>query len=399
MNATAWSAHARFRDRLAVLADAEEPLRAVAEAGERRGWWTPGVGWERSFGRFEPSDQPYATLVFEATGDRQHICRVEVFASRPAEDVGVQSLSPSQTLGWLRVNRFPFDPGLPTLARVVAAAPTTVVRYRPSRRCTMRVGTGADTRFVKVFGDGRGARIHAEGLRLWAAAQNGKLGFSVAPPDRFDRSTRSVWQSAVDGLPVAPRVFGLEGPALARRLGAAAASVPSSGLRPVQILGPSEQLRRSLRVGEEITRRMPHVAGEVRSLLERLRRVHARTEGRRLSPIHGAPHVHQWLEGKDGLGLVDFDRFALGEPELDVATFLAEMDFERGTAVGAVKTAFLGGYEEVAGPLDGDVLRAYRSHKRLAKALRSARALRADGDVRAERHLMLAVDCLEGERR
>jgi hypothetical protein len=75
------------------------------------------------------------------------------------------------------------------------------------------------------------------------------------------------------------------------------------------------------------------------------------------------------------------------------------MDFERGTAVEAVKTAFLVGYEEVAGPMDGDVLSAYRSHKRLAKALRSARALRADGDARAERHLVLACDGVGNGRR
>lgn len=256
------SAHARFRDRLTVLSEAREPLRAVAEAGERRGWWDDGLAWERTFGRFDPGEQPYATMVFETSSERQHISRVEAFAARPDEAGGSQSLTRSRTLGWLRVSRFPFDPGLPTLRDVASQDAAAVVRYQPSRRCTLRVATTAGTRFVKVFPDGRAARIHADGLRLWDAARRGRLGFAVALPDRCEPSTRSVWQSPVAGQ----------------------------------------------------------------------------------------------------------------------------------------KEAFVEGYEEVAGRLDGVVLRAYRSHKRLAKALRTARALRPDGDARAQRHLASAVDCLEERR-
>ncbi len=44
--------------------------------------------------------------------------------------------------------------------------------------------------------------------------------------------------------------------------------------------------------------------------------------------------------------------------------------------------------------LEPSLLAAYRAHKRLAKALRTARALRPDGDERAERHLARAAECL-----
>ena len=40
-------------------------------------------------------------------------------------------------------------------------------------------------------------------------------------------------------------------------------------------------------------------------------------------PVHGAPHQHQWLADGQRLGLIDFDRFALGDPELDLAVTLA----------------------------------------------------------------------------
>ena len=59
-------------------------------------------------------------------------------------------------------------------------------------------------------------------------------------------------------------------------------------------------------------------------------------------PIHGAPHPPQWLVDGDALGLIDFDRLALGDPEADVAAFMeaaaAEDDGE------PVAAAFARGY-------------------------------------------------------
>ena len=78
---------------------------------------------------------------------------------------------------------------------------------------------------------------------------------------------------------------------------------------------------------------------------------------------------------------------------------MAELDFEDRTVVPVeeLNRAFLGGYQDAAGGLDPSLLRAYRAHKRLAKALRTARALRPDGDDRAERHLARAAECVGTE--
>ncbi len=71
--------------------------------------------------------------------------------------------------GSVRALRFSQDPGLPTLAAVLAVNPTArVLRYRPHHRCTMRVGD----RFAKVFRDGRGTRLYDEGLALWQATNS-----------------------------------------------------------------------------------------------------------------------------------------------------------------------------------------------------------------------------------
>jgi len=87
---------------------------------------------------------------------------------------------------------------------------------------------------------------------------------------------------------------------------------------------------------------------------------------------------------------------ARGDPELDAAVFLAELDFEDDLQlpVDELEDAYIAGAEAIGLSLDHQLLLAYRGHKRLAKALRSARAVRPDGDQRAEAHLRRALECV-----
>ena len=64
-------------------------------------------------------------------------------------------------------------------------------------------------------------------------------------------------------------------------------------------------------------------------------------------PVHGAPDMHQWLiDDHLQLGLVDFDGFALGEIELDIATLLVELDYEDELTApfASIKDAVVDGY-------------------------------------------------------
>jgi aminoglycoside phosphotransferase (APT) family kinase protein len=205
-----------------------------------------------------------------------------------------------------------------------------------------------------------------------------------------------MWQHQVPGTPLVDRLLGPGGPELAGRIGRAAASITRSGLQPGAVFGAAAQLDRSRRAAADLGSRVPRLAPVASCLLSRLTAAHAAAGALPHRPIHGAPHPNQWLEDGPTLGLVDFDRLSTGDPELDVATFLGELDFEetRVAPVDELEQAFLAGYEAIAGTLDRALLAAYRSHKRLAKSLRSARALRPDGDERAERHLEQAMECI-----
>jgi aminoglycoside phosphotransferase (APT) family kinase protein len=88
------------------------------------------------------------------------------------------------------------------------------------------------------------------------------------------------------------------------------------------------------------------------------------------------------------LGLVDFDRFAWGEPEFDLASFLVEREaMAKGRPGEAFQDAVVDGFREVAGRLDQDRLALYLAHRRLARVARSAAGLRPDDGERAVRAL------------
>ena len=107
--------------------------------------------------------------------------------------------------------------------------------------------------------------------------------------------------------------------------------------------------------------------------------------------------MHQWLIDEDRLGLVDFDRFALGEPEFDLSTFVAELDTEKALTrpVEAIESAMIEGYGARGIEIDVARARLYRAHKRLSKVMRTAWSVRADAAQRAERHLRSAESLLQ----
>jgi len=332
---------------------------------------------------------PYATLVVEADGAPQTIVRVEAFEARPAA-TPPETVVPCADVGWLRLARLPWDPVLATLGAVLTDE-TVVVRYRPLRRCTVRRDVGGAARFGKVFADGRGRSVHRTAAALRRA---GELGFAVPGPDRYDAATRTVWQRELDGAPLKACLLGPDGEDWAERVGRAAATLGRAELRPPVDYDGTAQLARSARLGVDLGRRIPALAPEVDRLLARLRGLHEDSRPAPPRPVHGALHVAQWLVSGSRLGLLDFDCFALGDRELDAGTFVADLDAQNPerVPVDRLREAFLDGYAAVSGPLDPRLLDAYRTHKRLAKALKAARDVRPDGDRRAARRLRAALE-------
>ena len=174
------------------------------------------------------------------------------------------------------------------------------------------------------------------------------------------------------------------GPSLALEMGRANGSLAVSSLSLPSRFGADDQIARTRRYARRLGRLVPTLDDRVRNLIERLVARHRSRPNARTVPLHGSPHAHQWLHQGDGLSLVDFDRAARGHPEIDVATFMTEMDYEdERWPRDAISAAYRRGYESVAGPLDDLLLATYCAHKHVSKALKAARSLRPDGVARA----------------
>jgi hypothetical protein len=379
------SVHVRYAMRLAALGADEVVVPAATRAAERLGLGDCDQALERDYARFHPHREPFATLVLrDASGP---VLRVEAFGSRRAGTA--MEATPA---GWLWVSAFASDPALPSLPRLLATpGRQAVVRYRPYRRCTVRFDGG----YAKAFADRRGRRLVHEGGRLWAAAERGELAFAVPRPEWYDPTDRTLWQSRVRGRPVGSVRLDSEA---ARRMGYCLASLATADLKPQTVLTAKAAVGRSARLASCLVRSVPGTKPDVRELLARLRRAHAASApARRLAPVHGNPHPGQWLDGAAGLGLVDFDGLALGEPELDVAAVLTALECEdpERVPIQELCEAFLGGYRERGPALSAALLAIHRAHRRLAKAARVAASLRPDGDARAARHVNRALRELE----
>src|SRR3954471_18096062 len=278
------SAHQRYRRRLEALAG--DPF----DLGTRRS------------GRFFPDQEPFAVLTFERAGRMR---RVDVFSDRHEVSDAADEF-----------------PGL----RRALAAGAQIVRYHPSRRCTVRLGE----RFGKVAPEA--AAIFAAHAEVWRHRH--ELGFAVPEPLALDADT--VWLSRVAGAPPAG--------AHAERMGAALGTLHRSSVQATRAHVPRE-------AAAELIRRVPALRREVEALLEPI------VPGPP-KPLHGAPHPPQWLLDGDRLGLIDFDGLALGDPEADVAAFMeaaaAEDDGE------AAAAAFEAGH----GALDERRLAGYRRRRK-----------------------------------
>lgn len=313
--------------------------------------------WTRVYGRQSPAA---LLLVYEPE-------------SEPRNAVAVSISAGGKTV--LR-SHWSEDAALPALAGLVSRHPDVMpVRYRPGKRCTLRKGH----LFLKCVADDRGATINRDAHILYQSAQLGYFSFGVARPAGWLPSARIIVQHRVPGTPIIEQLWSCDGAALARRLGEANASLAAAPIVPPQRFTYADQMRRSAKYAKRLAQHLPQSEPISNALLSKLASI---TPGHADRPTHGAPHAHQWLDGPDGLMLVDFDRFGLGDPELEVATFVAETDFESSCYSGVAGEAFRTGFE-ARWPLNAKLFKAYRVHKHIAKALRTATALRLDASERA----------------
>ena len=374
--------HDGRRAALEVVSDVSAVVGLLAEAGAL----DPSLGWRRHFGRFHGDAEPWASIVLESsTAPMVHL---QISDDRPAATTSGQVVDVPSLAAYVTLETFPHDPAYPSLGAVLDALDDVrIIRYRPGSRCTLSASLGGVPRFVKVTTNAW--RIQRDAEALWRAFTGGAIATAVAEPLAFDAATFTVQQGVVAGSPIVAEVLGTDGPVWSHRLGLALGELSSAPLTSDVVIDGADQIARTGRAVARAIQRVPALEAGLGRVMEHLQRRHDALVDRPLLPVHGSPHLHQWLADGDQLGLVDFDRFGVGDPELDIATYLAELDFEKGLTapISDHERTIVSGFEQACRPLDPERMDLYRLHKRVAKVSRTTFALRADGDRRAAAHL------------
>jgi hypothetical protein len=373
------AAHPPTRAALATLADREWVNELLDAWCERRGE-PPGGPWFREYARYHPGQDPWAVCLYQGADGR--LVRIEAVGSSAQAQI-----IPSRT-GPLRIAEFPDDASLPGLAEVMAMLENPrVIRYRPGQRCTLRGRASGSERFVHLIPGGE--RVYADALKLWSAQREGRLSFVVAEPYGWHEATRSLWQGVVPGHSLTTELHGPDGERFAHRLGAGLGELAASRLEPVLSSPASEHLVHALHSMERAELALPALAARLAQVRTQLERRHAGLGARSPVPVHGAPNLHHWLLHGVKLGLVSFDRFALGDPEFDIATVISELETEPAPArpLAALEAALIAGFESKGVALDAKRLELFRVHKRLLNLVRAAWASRPDAAERTARQL------------
>lgn len=313
--------------------------------------------------KYEPGE--YCTVLYQL-GERMVIGTI---TWGEADDEVPQTPDVIEPLG-MRVYLFEHDPALPGLdvardprsltnalneglpecqsgeARVLRSR-ATVLRYRPGRRCTLRVDawqrdtrTGALNRrmlFGKLYHTLEKAEPAYREMQLLADSAPVRDGRVIlARPAAFLTDLLLVLQEPVSGTPLDLLIGRMEGAAIAGdprgwdgivQAAPALAAIHTAGLVAGRERPIAAELKRFAKRATRIVEVDPELGGRVGQLTAALR---ANSEmlpawGAELSLTHGDCKPNQFLISPVGVAILDFDHCGMADPASDVGTFLATL--------------------------------------------------------------------------
>jgi len=344
-----------------------------------------GGDWQRTFARHSRAGK--SVFVFENRGDCSDI---RVLRNDISSSTGQNVRVPH--FGDMICHSCSADPAFVGLNTITDKYVTfDVLRYRPGKRITIAaIDECLGPIIIKYVASGIDD-IYKQLCELHIASD--MLTFKVSKPLYTLPGDKIFVQERIRGRQITSDFSDLN-PDRVRDIAAALKSLHRSNVRFPTTFSAENQRNRSARYAQLIGEQMPDLSVAVDALSRRLRQTEASLDQRpqTLVPIHGSPHSHQWLLDGDNLGLVDFDRAALGHMEVDVATFLAEFDYEPPIVGAAVNGYFLREFLEC----DWTKLSFYRAHKHLAKAFKASKHPDQDiAQAKTARNLARAMRLLD----
>jgi len=297
--------------------------------------------------KYDPGKR--AWILYELDG--RHVVGALEFASGEGFGSGVQAVGPLD----LELHPFPQDPALPTLptvlnggeiARVAVARVlkgrrvlqwrAEVLRYRPMRRCTLRVelslsgvgGSPPESRvlYAKVYHDASKATATYEDMQMLATSPELRAsGVTVARPVAWLPELATVLAEPVAGTTLEEHLAGECHHLAVERAAQALAGLHSSGhrtrrVRPIghHLERMAKRAHRAERVDESMGRAFAKIAAAATEWLGDIEDVPA-------TITHGDFKPSQVLIDRENAALLDFDHCGMADAASDVGNFAASL--------------------------------------------------------------------------
>jgi aminoglycoside phosphotransferase (APT) family kinase protein len=313
--------------------------------------------------KYEPGD--YCTVLYQL-GERMVIGTI----SWGATDEDLPSAQHMIASLGMQIYLFEHDPALPGLevardplalthalndalpecqsgaARVLCCR-TTILRYRPGRRCTLRIDAwlrdiASGVRSQRTF-FGKLYHTHAKAapayreLQLLAESAPARAGRVIlARPAAFLPELLMILQEPVGGTPLDLLIGYVTGAAAdgdprgaagIAQAGAALAAVHTAGLTAGRERVIATEVKRFGKRAARIAAVDPALGAQLGELATALAVGLAQLPGwgAEISVIHGDCKPNQFLIGPAGVAILDFDHCGMADPANDVGTFLATL--------------------------------------------------------------------------
>jgi hypothetical protein len=281
----------------------------------------------------------------EPAGDAQglpavmHLAGLDMIVWRFPHDPSIRHL-PSAVVEQLVKQHLPLAALLPPGVQAeLAQFVVELVHYQPEKCCTTRYrlqwhdaqAPGEVQQLViygKTYSDDRGSRVYARQLHYWREA-----AFAICQPLGYDETIKTVWSLGIEGLPLAQVIEPANHRRLLGQVSRCLAAVHASDLHELGALreiSQAELLADCLKKIGKLSRACPPCAAPLALLaapVQSLAALLAQSAGVRHA-LHGDFHIDQMLACGDDVVVFDFDSFAVGDPERDLAEFIVALLFQ-----------------------------------------------------------------------
>lgn len=218
------------------------------------------------------------------------------------------------------------------------------LRYKPEDRCTLRVSMYSNddapiAAIAKVFSSaGRAEALFRTAELLHRRSEQSEGSFIVPRPLALDRDLATLWLSALSGC--SPTRSTSDSRSVARIAKALASFHGSEPIVGSPVRTAEQQLSETTGRIRVLTEMFPALGGHLDDLATRLRAQLAGLEPARSRNVHGAFRLRQLLVADQGVGIIDFDSLAYGDPWEDVVDFALDLDHGPGNGTGCVEGSF-----------------------------------------------------------